>query len=216
MPDRQSPLADNRTSVASTTPPGRRYLLIGLAWLCVAIGAGATGAVAALRPPAPQLVLGGLTVLLLLAGAALPRFRRWLGTLKLRQIVALHLTRFVGVYFIVLYGRGLLPFAFAVPGGWGDIIVAAGALVLVLLVPELASHRVPLLLWNVVGLLDILFVVATAARLALVDPASLSALLRLPLSLLPTFLVPLIIASHVLLFWRLGRNPSRSTQAMEH
>jgi hypothetical protein len=36
------------------------------------------------------------------------------------------------------------------------------------------------------------------------------------LSLLPTFLVPLIIASHVLLFWRLGRNPSRSTQAMEH
>jgi hypothetical protein len=31
----------------------------------------------------------------------------------------------------------------------------------------------------------------------------MQALLRLPLSLLPTFLVPLIIASHVLLVWRL-------------
>ena len=38
---------------------------------------------------------------------------------------------------------------------------------------------------------------------ALQPPASMAALLRLPLSLLPTFLVPLIIASHVQLFRRL-------------
>jgi hypothetical protein len=33
----------------------------------------------------------------------------------------------------------------------------------------------------------------------------MAALLRLPLSLVPTFLVPLIIASHVLIFTRLMR-----------
>ena len=55
------------------------------------------------------------------------------------------------------------------------------------------------------GLADILFVVVTAARLATTDPASMVALLRLPLSLLPTFLVPLIIACHVFLGLRLAR-----------
>jgi hypothetical protein len=39
----------------------------------------------------------------------------------------------------------------------------------------------------------------------MLDPASMQALLVLPLSLLPTFLVPLIIASHVLIFARLRR-----------
>jgi hypothetical protein len=56
--------------------------------------------------------------------------------------------------------------------------------------------------------LDILFVVATAARLALADPDSMQGLLHLPLSLLPTFLVPLIIASHVVLAIRLARVPA--------
>jgi hypothetical protein len=185
---------------------GRPYLLAGLAWLVIAIGAAASGRVAALRPPAPQLLLGGLTAALLLAGAMRTGFRRWLGGLKLRRIVAFHMTRFAGAYFLVLHSRGQLPFAFAVPGGWGDIAVATGALVLVLLVPDLQRRPIWLILWNTVGFLDILFVVGTAARLALADPASMSALLRLPLSLLPTFLVPLIIASHVLLFWRLARN----------
>jgi hypothetical protein len=62
----------------------------------------------------------------------------------------------------------------------------------------------------VLGLADILFVVATAARLALADPASMAALLRLPLSLLPTFLVPLIIASHVVLGVRLALTAGRA------
>jgi hypothetical protein len=65
------------------------------------------------------------------------------------------------------------------------------------------------LAWNVVGMLDIGFVVATAARLAAADPSSMRALLRLPLSLLPTFLVPLIIATHVWIFVRLRSAAAR-------
>jgi hypothetical protein len=53
-------------------------------------------------------------------------------------------------------------------------------------------------------LIDILFVVATALRLAIADPESMNALLHLPLSLLVTFLVPFIIADHVVVFWRIA------------
>jgi hypothetical protein len=189
--------------MAPTPSRPRLYLSVGCCWLLLAIGLAASGQVALLRPPAPQFVLFGLTLALVVAGAMLPGFRLWLAGLNLRQIVALHLTRFIGIYFLVLYRRGELPYDFAVPGGWGDILVATGALVLVLLVPDLARRRPWLLVWNLLGLLDILFVVATASRLALADPWSMQALLRLPLSLLPTFLVPLLIASHVYLFVRL-------------
>jgi hypothetical protein len=60
-----------------------------------------------------------------------------------------------------------------------------------------------LFIWNGYGLIDILFVVATAAAEGRANPASMAALLRMPLSLLATFLVPLIISSHLLLFARL-------------
>lgn len=128
-------------------------------------------------------------------------------TVDERLVVGLHLTRFVGIYFLILYGRGELPYDFAVPGGWGDIIVATMALGLIVL--WRATSRGGWLaysIWNVMGLVDILFVVATAARLGLTAPESMQALLRLPLSLLPTWLVPLIIASHILLGIRLARN----------
>jgi hypothetical protein len=113
----------------------------------------------------------------------------------------LHLTRFVGAYFLVLYGRGELPYAFAVPGGIGDIVVASLAAVLLLTAsPHTRGGRRLYLGWNVIGLFDILGVVTAAATQALADPASMRALVVVPLGLLPTFLVPLIIATHILLF----------------
>jgi hypothetical protein len=184
---------------------GRRYVVVGLVWLVAAIGLGAAGYTASWRPPTPQLVLAGLTALLLAAVVVRPRFRRWLATLDLRWFVAVHLTRFVGFYFLLLYYRdAALPRAFAVPGGWGDIGVATLALALLIAGGPLDARPRLVGAWNALGLLDILFVVATAARLALADPDSMSALLRLPLSLLVTFLVPIIIADHVVVFWRIG------------
>ena len=184
---------------------GRRYVVVGLVWLAVAIGLGAAGYTASWRPPIPQLVLAGLTALLLAAVVLRPHLRGWLAALDLRWLVAVHLTRFVGFYVLLLYYRdAALPRAFAVPGGWGDIVVAT--LALALLIAGGAFDRRPALVgaWNALGLLDILFVVATAARRALAEPDSMNALLRLPLSLLVTFLVPIIIADHVVVFWRIG------------
>ena len=189
--------------MTTESPRGALYPVLGLGWLVLALVLGASGRLAQLHPPVPQLVLLGLTAMLVVAGATLPGFRRWLAGLRLRQIVAFHILRFVGIYFLILYSRGEVPYAFAVPGGWGDIAVATGALILVFFVPDLATHRASLLVWNLLGFADILFVVFTASRLALADPSSMAALLRLPLSLLPTFFVPLIIASHIYLLRRL-------------
>jgi hypothetical protein len=136
----------------------------------------------------------------------LAEFRAWLAALDVRWLVALHLTRFVGAYFLYLYGQGQLPYAFAVPGGIGDIAVATlAAVLLVAGPPRDARRRLAYGAWNVLGLADILFVVTTGGRLVTTAPESMVALTRLPLSLLPTFLVPLIIASHVLLGVRLAR-----------
>jgi len=190
--------------MTATNGDGRWYIIVGLLWLLTAVYLGASGRVATWRPPIPQIVLGGLTALVLVAVVALPRFRRWVRALDLRWLVALHLTRFVGIYFLVLYYRdGALPYAFAVPGGWGDILVATLALGLLAVSGSLETRRALVGMWNTLGLIDILFVVATASRLALANPDSMSALLRLPLSLLVTFLVPLIIAGHVVVFWRI-------------
>jgi hypothetical protein len=179
--------------------------LVGIAWLALAASVGAAGVMARLRPPAPQLVLVGLTVALVVAHRVSPGVRAWTDGLDLRAVPAFHLTRFVGFYFLALYARGELPGAFAMPAGIGDIIVAVGALLLLLAVgrPHTRTARRLYRVWNAVGLVDILFVVFRAARLALEEPASMTALLRLPLSLLLTFIVPVIIASHLLLFRRL-------------
>jgi hypothetical protein len=193
-----------------STPPamGRpTAVLVGLGvWLAVAVALGASGRLQGLVPPIPQLTLVALTVGALLVTARVAAVRTWALSVDVRVLVAFHLTRFVGASFLVLYRRGELPYDFAVPGGWGDILVAS--LALLLLVggpPDTVGRLRAYVAWNVLGLLDILFVVATAARLGLAAPASMAALLRLPLSLLPTFLVPLIITSHVLLAIRLAR-----------
>jgi hypothetical protein len=180
-----------------------RFLLIGLSWLALAIALGRSGLLGYVRPPGPQIMIFGLTALLIAAYWLGRSFRDWLKALDLRAIVALHLTRFVGFYFLWLYGRGELPYRFAVPGGWGDIIVAIAAAVILASWSRFGRRRPLLWIWNTYGLVDILFVVATAAAEAMAVPSSMAALLRLPLSLLATFLVPLIISSHILIFARL-------------
>jgi hypothetical protein len=187
-------------------PPGTARVLAATgAWLAVACLVGASGRLQALRPPAPQLILVGLTIALLAAERLWPMLRRFVQTVDLRALVLFHVTRFVGIHFLALHARGELPWAFAVPGGWGDIVVAATALLLVVVVqPDTARGRHAYLAWNVIGLVDILGVVLTAAGLAFADPTSMRALLHLPLSLLLTFVVPIVVATHVWMLRRLA------------
>jgi len=189
------------TSVKSSTP----FLMFIAGWLAAAAVAGATGRVEQLLPPVPQFIILGLTLGLILAPVFHRGLRDWAAQVPLRGFVAFHVTRFVGIAFLMLQADGKLPREFAVAAGWGDIIAAVGALGIVLFQARPESRPWVLMLWNAYGLADILSVVFTATRIALTQPVALIELLRFPLSLVPTFVVPLLISSHVLIFWRLRR-----------
>jgi hypothetical protein len=158
-------------------------------------------------PPrvAPPVILAALVVGQLVAIAALPQLRSLLAAVDPRVLVVPHGVRLVGLWFLVLWRRGELPFGFAVPGGTGDVVVAIGALVVALAAIPVTTRtrRVAFIAWNVLGLLDLGMVVATAMHFARSAPASLEPLRQLPLVLLPTFAVPLLIVSHLVLLVRL-------------
>lgn len=186
------------------------YAILAI-WGVIAIAAGAAGFVAT-SPVPPPLIVAALTTAWLVAYAASARVKSWVRAVPLTALIAIHLVRFVGAWFIVLYRRGELPFAFAVPGGWGDILAAATAAALLLsaIPARTRGRRAVLFAWNSLALLDILYVVGTAARLYFADPGQLSPLTRLPLSLLPTYFVPLIVLSHLRIFGWLRETRSRT------
>lgn len=174
-------------------------------WFGAAVFAGQQLVLQRLPPAAGPVLIIALTALLLLAYFRLPTLHDWVNSLDLRVLALLHGTRFIGVYFLVLYHRGELPYALAIPGGIGDIVVAAVALPLVF-APFDNPFRIRAIgVWNVFGLIDLLFAVFTAARLAAASPVQMRAFTDLPLSLLPTFLVPLLLATHFVLLARLAR-----------
>jgi len=176
-------------------------------WFIAALAVGRLEVLARLPAPGTQVILFALAALLLAAYFGVRAVRVWADALDLRGLVLLHVTRFVGLYFFVLYRRGELPYAFAVPGGWTDIGVATLALGVVLLPlrPELRRHA--FLIWNTIALVDLLIVVATAARIERAQPWQLEPFQHLPLSMLPTFLVPLLLATHAVIYARLLRRP---------
>lgn len=207
----------------------RRILLILAVWLLAATAAGGSGLWLRLPTPLAGSTLWLLVAALLLAWWRSPALAGWLREVDSRVLVLVHVTRLVGIWFLVLFQRGRLPFAFATPGGYGDILAAVGALVAIaaLSVPVRARterppapgvgspdrlargtvtgwRRAVLLLWNAFGLLDLLYVVGTAVRFALTRPAEIVELRELPLCLLPTFLVPILMFTHLVLFARFG------------
>ena len=111
----------------------KQVTLVLAVWFTIAVFSSASGAILALRPPFPQVVLCGLLGLLFAAFGCLKAFRSWLYLIPLYWLVAVHISRFVGAYFLILYHRNELPFVFAVPGGCGDIVVATFATMLVIL-----------------------------------------------------------------------------------
>src|ERR1043166_3811498 len=97
----------------------RLYFGVGLVWLVVSLVGARSGRLQRLPPPAPQLVLVGLTAALILLTVRVKGLRAWLRDLDLRWFPGPHITRLViGLYFLRLARYGTLHAAFGAPAGW--------------------------------------------------------------------------------------------------
>lgn len=135
-------------------------------------------------------------------------FRDFADTISLSLLVGAHLWRFVGIGFIYAWWTGRLAAGFAIPAGVGDIIVAVGSLALLPTLLHGSVQRRLLLLWNVIGLADLVAAIALGALYsqsalnAQPSPTTTSLMTMFPISLIPTFFVPLFILVHLLIFKR--------------
>jgi len=195
------------SSVPSPASVHRTVRLVLLAWASLAMGASASGVLASAPPIVFPLLISSGPLVFLLLQARVRAFRDYLLTVDSRPLVLFHLVRVVaGVGFLVLHQRGQLTGDFALVAGWGDIAVGLTAPLAVFALPAdtLARRRV-VGLWSVLGLIDILAVIGNAQRLLFFSgtPEALAPLTRFPFSLLPLFVVPLVLITHFTVMARL-------------
>lgn len=194
-------------TAATTSPPrlpGAAKATV-LIWFALAALAGASGVLLRLPFPVPQITILGLVVATLVSASAIPSLRAWIESLPLRALVGINGLRFIGIVFLVLAARGQLAQVFADRAGWGDIAIAALALVLVASgAPTTSRGRAVLHAWNVFGFLDLVVAVGTATWVVLQGlRPGMEPLFSFPLSLVPLFFVPIFLVNHIFIFRRL-------------
>jgi hypothetical protein len=151
-------------------------------------------------------------LIFLLWFAASRGFREFAFSLNPRTLTFVQSWRIVGFTFLVLYATGILPGIFALPAGWGDIAIGATA---PLVATRLVSfdRRGGFILWQIAGIFDLVMAVALGALNSILGAHGLTTavMAALPLSLIPTFAVPLLIMVHIICIaqarrWKQGQS----------
>jgi hypothetical protein len=157
--------------------------------------------------PRPPIALGlaavGPVVAYLVCYIASARFRDFVSSLDLRMLTLAQTWRVAGVVFVILYLQGALPGTFALPAGLGDMAIGITAPLVAWYLTR-SSSRKAFVAWNVLGSLDLIIAV-TLGVLASATPIGILAgdvstrpMGRFPLSLIPTFFVPLLLIFHLI------------------
>ena len=164
------------------------------------------------RPPlALGLAVSIPIVLFAFWWAASAGFRQFALSLNPRALTVAQAWRIGGFVFLVLQTYGILPAVFALPAGWGDIAIGATA---ILVATKLArpDHRTGFIVWQVLGISDLVTAVTLGTTAGLINPSGIptAPLTMLPLSLIPTFAVPLLAILHIICIAQAKRWPVRS------
>ena len=126
-------------------------------------------------------------------------FRSFALALNPRTLTLVQSWRVAGFVFLVLHAYGILPAVFALPAGWGDIAIGATAPLAAIRLAN-PQWRKSFILWQVLGVTDLVMAVALGATAGLLDPHGIptAPMTVLPLSLIPTFAVPLLLILHII------------------
>jgi hypothetical protein len=188
-------------------------------WFAVIFLLGAVGAFVT-PPGAPPLpILIGFTapiIVFLAAFWGFSAFYDFVLTIDLRLATAIQAWRFAGLGFLALYVHGILPALFAWPAGLGDIAIGITAPWIVLALirrPGFASSRL-FIVWNLLGILDLIVAVSTGALSSGFiagggggGEITTTPMAQLPLVLIPAYFVPIFVMLHLAaLLQARGRN----------
>ena len=129
--------------------------------------------------------------------AASQPFRQFLLSLDPRPLTFVQAWRIAGFVFLVLYTYSILPGQLALPAGWGDIAIGATAPLVAMKLAK-PRHRKSFILWQLLGITDLVSAVGLGATSRLFNPhaTGTDAMTVLPMSLIPTFAVPLFMILH--------------------
>ena len=192
-------------------------------WFLAALWGGAAGIFRAApsRPPLAILIaVVGPPLVVALAYRLSRTVRELVLGIDLQLLTAIQSWRVIGILFLALYAFGLLPGLFAWPAGLGDVAVGIAApFVLLAMVRGAPTWRRQVVWLNVAGLVDFVGAVGTGALSS--DPsfgfvaasAGRASLAELPLSLVPTFAVPLWTIFHVISLIQVARGIPGSAAA---
>ena len=169
--------------------------VISVAWFAAALGAGALGAfhtTGGAPPVAIGLAAGAPPLAAIAFAAGSPRFRAWAMSLDLRFLTLLQAWRAGGLAFLGL----------AIPAGVGDLTVGLTAPLVAAFVVGRSDRLY--LAWTALGIADLI----TAVTLGILYSSSPIGVLRgdigtdlmasLPMSIIPTFGVPITLVIHIL------------------
>lgn len=195
-----------------------KLVLVLAAWLATAFALAATGVMARAPFLVPAFIVLGVAVPVL-AYRRSTAMRALVDALPPRLPILLQTTRAAfGALFLVELAAGTLPDYFAERAGVGDLVVGILAPLAALAWPARTRlRRAASVAFHVLGLADLAIVVASAqiGLLAWHDPLLQAALPRLPYSLLPTFVVPLLVLAHLTSLRRL-RAANMTNSAVTH
>lgn len=175
-------------------------------WLALILILGAAGIFNTPGAPPLPLLFGVATPILIFV--ALYRtasgFRDFVLAADLRLTTGVQAWRFGGLGFLALYANGVLPGMFALPAGLGDMAIGFAAPWLVVALvqrPAFAAGK-RFMAWNLLGLLDLAVAMTTGVLgsgiiIGLAPEITTAPMGRLPLVLIPCYLVPLFIMLHL-------------------
>lgn len=192
---------------------GKLTIRLIAVWFIVSLAASALH-VFSTDPGQPPLAFGvaGVIpiVLFLLWFGTSERFREFTLALNPRILTIVQAWRVAGFVFLVLYTYSILPGLFALPAGWGDIAIGVTA-PLVAMKLATPDRRNGFILWQVLGITDLVMAVFLGTTAAFFNPQGIatSAMTVLPLSLIPTFAVPLLLIFHVICIAQARRWPAQ-------
>jgi hypothetical protein len=184
--------------------------LTGL-WIGLVVALAATGIYAATAAPVPVVGIMAALPLLGVGLAALLslRVRETLLALPATLLVGLNILRAAdGGFLLLLALQGRLSGPFPNSAGWGDVVIGLTAIPLTVAIARVSSgYRGALLIWNILGTLDLVEAVALGITSAPGSPLQIfgdgigsTAMWSLPWSIIPTLLVPFYLIIHGIIF----------------